>query len=135
MNNVEQWLVSRLDTVDALRGSSYPTATPVGDEKTPFAIYTMEKDTIDRDMDGTDEGVRRAKIRLDLFDDDNDRLWELVPKVRTALRCEDSEWENLYIFSAYGDLDGKGVDLRDWAYVQTIIVLVTYWDGGDGLSS
>lgn len=130
MSNIEKWLVSRLDTVEAIKGCCYPAAAPVGDVEPPFAIYTLEKEEISRDMEDED-GIRRAKIRLDLFDGDNDHLWELTRQVQTALLCRDLEADDLYIYHAWGDLKDKGFDLRTQVQVQTVEVVAVYWVGAE----
>lgn len=125
-SNIEKWLVSRLDTLEDLRGSCFPTAAPVGDTAPPFAIYTLVKEDVDRDMED-DDGIRRAKIRLDLFDEDNDHLWDLTRQVQEALLCRETEADDLYIYHAWGDLKDKGFDLRTQVQVQTLDVAAVYW--------
>ena len=125
IDNVEQWLVSKVDTVDTLTRKCFPTAAPVGDTVPPFAIYTGQAENVDRDMDS--DGVRRAKIRLDLFDTDNDRLGELTARVQAAVLARDEDIDNLYIYHAWAETKDKGFDLRLETHVQTLELNVIYW--------
>lgn len=126
IDSVSKWLVSKLDTVETLESKCFPTAAPVGDTVPPFAIYTAQKEDVDRDLND-DDGIRRAKIRLDLFDDDNDRLGELTAQVQRAVVTRDEDIDALYIYHAWADLKDAGFDLRMETHVQTLEVNVIYW--------
>lgn len=127
MTNLESFLVSRLDTIDSLRGGCFPTAAPVGDTEPPFAIYALTEETEDAELGGSD-GIKQAKVRLDLFDGDNDRLGMLTRQVQQALLCADLETDPLYIYHSYADLREKGFDLRTEMQVQTLECRAVYWE-------
>lgn len=124
---IEQWIVPKLGTLQDLAGKIYPVAAPVGDTVPPFALYTLQEETAQRDLDG-DLLCYTAKIRLDLFCDDNDALCALAAQAEAALCCQNEEWGELYIFSADACRgEPAGFDLRLEVHVQTLIVTVTYW--------
>ena len=68
VKNVDEWLVSKLDTIEALRGHVFPTAAPAGDLSGPFAIFRLSKEDVERDIDGS-VGVRSAVFRIEFGED------------------------------------------------------------------
>ena len=59
VKSIDEWIVSRLDTIPELRGRVFPTAAPAGDLESPFGIYRMSKLEINRDLDGS-PGVQKT---------------------------------------------------------------------------
>ena len=124
---IEQWLGPKLGTLQDLAGKIYPGAAPVGDTVPPFALYTLQEETAQRDMEG-DVVCYTATIRLDLLCDDNDALCALAAQAETALCCRNEEWGELYIFSSEACRgEPAGFDLRLEVHVQTLIVTISYW--------
>ena len=124
---IEQWFVPKLGTVQDLAGKIYPVAAPVGDTVPPFALYTLQEETAQRDMEG-DVVSYTAKIRLDLFCDDNDALCVLAAQAEAALRCQNEDWEEGYIFSSDACRgEPAGFDLRLEVHVQTLAVTIRFW--------
>lgn len=126
IENIEQWMVSRLDTIENLTGQNFPTVSPTGDEEPPFCLYTLVSETSEADLSGGDD-IRRAKVQLALFDNDNDRLNDVTRQARKALRCEDVEADDLYIYGTSTTLHAKDFDMRLDMHVQPVIADVVYW--------
>ena len=127
MKNIEEFVVSRLDTVEGLRGKVFPTAAPVGDTEAPFAIFRVTKEDQETDMDG-EIGVRTAVIRVEFFDDDNDRLCSLLAEAQEAMRAGDEDLGDIYIYrslSARGEEDDLDQTLD--LLIKNLTVTVDYW--------
>lgn len=127
MKNIEEFVVSRLDTVEGLRGKVFPTAAPVGGTEAPFAIFRMTKEDQETDMDG-EIGVRTAVIRVEFFDDDNDRLCSLLDEAQEAMRAGDEDLGDIYIYrslSARGEEDDLDQTLD--LLIKNLTVTVDYW--------
>lgn len=129
MQTIDEWLVSKLGTVPALRARAFPTAAPVGDLDGAFCIFRMSKLDINRDMDGT-PGVRTAIFRVELFDDDNDALCALVSDCEKALRVAGGvDAGDLYIYSSAADRnDEDDLDMVLDKLVKTLTVTVRFWE-------
>lgn len=128
VKNVDEWLVSKLDTIEALRGHVFPTAAPAGDLSGPFAIFRLSKEDVERDIDGS-VGVRSAVFRIEFFDNDNDALCALVAKAEETLRQgfgEDAEGIYVY-FSRAERGDEDDLDRTLDMLVKNLTVTVKYW--------
>ena len=124
---IDQYLVSKLDTIADLQGQIYPTAAPVGDIEPPFCIYTRVSGEIERDLSG-DPVFYRDVFRLDLCGEDNDALVALEAAVTAVLTENGIDADGLYIFSAVaapGSPDGFEMSLE--AHRRSIAYTVTYW--------
>ena len=69
IENIEQWIVSRLDTIQNLTGQNFPTVSPTGDEEPPFCLYTLVSETSEADLSGGDD-IRRTSTTLNAKDFD-----------------------------------------------------------------
>lgn len=128
IKNVDEWIVSKLDTIENLRGHVFPTAAPAGDLCGPFAIFRLSQETVLRDMDGG-IGIRTAVFRVEFFDNDNDALCALVAEAEDVL-CQGNgeDAEGIYVYSssaARGDEDDldRVLDML----VKNLTVTVRYW--------
>ena len=93
----------------------------------PFALYTLQEETAPRDIEG-DVVSYTAKIRLDLFCDDNDALCALAAQAESTLCCQSEEWDEGYIFSSEACRgEPAGFDLRLEVHVQTLAVTIRFW--------
>lgn len=127
--NIDEWLVSRLDTVPELKGRVYPTAAPVGGLESPFGIYRLQKLDINRDLDGS-PGVRTATFRVELFHEDNDALCALVSDCEKVLR--EAMGENagvIYIYSSSADrAEEDDLDMVLDKFVKALTVVTRFWE-------
>ena len=127
MKNIEEFIVSRLDTIEALRGRGYPTAAQVGDTDPPFALFGVTREDYENELDGG-IGIRTAIVRIEFFDDDNDRLCAALEAAETALKADSADLDDIYIYSSRArrgdedDLDGT-LDL----FVKNLTATVVYW--------
>ena len=127
MKNIEEFIVSRLDTIEALRGRGYPTAAQVGDTDPPFAIFRVTREDYENELDGG-IGIRTAIVRIEFFDDDNNRLCAVLEAAETALKADSADLDDIYIYSSRArrgdedDLDGT-LDL----FVKNLTATVVYW--------
>lgn len=128
VKSIDEWLVSRLDTIPELRGRVFPTAAPAGDLESPFGIYRMSKLEINRDMDGS-SGVQSATFRVELFHDDNDALCVLVTACEKVLReAIGEDAGDVYIFSSAAErTDEDDLDVILDKFVKTITVTTRFW--------
>ena len=96
--NVDEWIVSKLDTIERLRDHVFPTAAPAGDLSGPFAIFRLSKEDVARDIDGS-AGIRTAVFRIEFFDHDNDALCALVAEAEDVL-CQGTgeDAEGIYVY-------------------------------------
>lgn len=127
MKNLEEFIVSRLDTVEELRGKVFPTAAPVGDLDPPFAIFRVTKEEYESELDG-DIGIRTAMVRIEFFDDDNDRLCAVLEAAEKALKVDSEDLDDIYIYSSRarrGDEDD--LDLTLDMLVKNLTATVVYW--------
>lgn len=124
---IEKYLVSELDTIDALDGQFYPVAAPVGDAEGPFCIYTRVSGEIQRDLDGNPVFYQDV-YRLDLYGEDTDLLFELEQTVIDRLSKTNVEFGAVYIFSAQAAPGAPdGFDLSIETNQRSITYTVTYW--------
>lgn len=126
--NVDEWLVSKLDTIESLRGHVFPTAVPAGDLSGPFAIFRLSKEDVERDIDGS-VGVRSAVFRIEFFDNDNDALCALVAKAEEVL-CQGfgEDAGGIYVYfscAERGDEDDYDPPLD--MLVKNLMVRIVYW--------
>lgn len=124
---IENYIVSKLDTIQALRGHAYPTAAPVGECKPPFAIYTILGHTPTRDI--YDNLIYYTDtVRVDLYHDDNDALGAIAAEAEAAMGAQNQEFEDMYIYSctATGS-DPDGFDMNLAMHRKTLSVAVQYW--------
>lgn len=126
--NVDEWLVSKLDTLKILRGHVFPTAAPAGDLSGPFAIYRLSREDAVRTLDGA-AGVRKAFFRIEFFDDDNDALCALVAEAEAVLCQGDGEdAEGIYVYSSRAERgDEDDLDRTLDMLVKNLTVTVMYW--------
>ena len=125
---IEQYLVSKLDTIEDLVGKCYPTAAPVGDTGPPFCIYRRVSGTIERDL-ADDPVYYRDVFRLDLFGDDMDALCALEAAVIATMteQCVDAG-DTLYIFNAVAAPGAQdGFDMAMEIHQRSVAYTVTYW--------
>lgn len=124
---IEKFLVSELGTIGELSGQCYPVAAPIGDTEGAFCIYTRTSGEIERDLSGNPVLYRDA-YRLDLYDDDTDRLFALAQTVVDRLTKNNVEFDDLYIFSAEAAPGAPdGFDLTIETHQRSISYTVTYW--------
>lgn len=124
---VEDYIVSKLNTVCDLSEQIYPTAAPVGDCDPPFVIYTVMSSVPTHDLYGDIVSILDT-IRVDLYSDDYDALCALAQTVEDALTSECVEYEDLYIFYSHvsrGEADG--FDMNMALHRKTLSVAVRYW--------
>lgn len=123
----EQYLVSKLGTIQQLQGQIYPTAAPIGDIAPPFCIYSRVSGSVERDLSG--ESVFYTDVyRLDLSGDDNDALCELAQTVTDTLRTINEDAGDFYIFSAFAVPGAPdGFDLTIETHRRSLAYTVTYW--------
>lgn len=126
--NVDEWLVSKLDTLEGLRGHVFPTAAPAGDLSGPFAIYRLSREDAVRTLDG-EAGVRKAVFRIEFFDNDNDALCALVAEAEEVLCQGDGEdAEGIYVYSSRAERgDEDDLDRTLDMLVKNLTVTVMYW--------
>ena len=124
---IEKFLVSELGTIGELSGQCYPVAAPIGDTEGAFCIYTRTSGEIERDLSGNPVLYRDA-YRLDLYDDDTDRLFALAQTVVDRLTKNNVEFDDIYIFSAEAAPGAPdGFDLTIETHQRSISYTVTYW--------
>lgn len=124
---IEKFIVSELDTIEALNGQCYPVAAPVGDVEGNFCIYTRVSGEVQRDLMG-ELVYCRDVYRLDICGDDTDVLFPLECAVIDALKKENVEFGNLYIFSAVAAPGAPdGFDLSLEAVHRSASYTITYW--------
>lgn len=124
---IEKFLVSELGTIDELNGQIYPVAAPIGDTEGAFCIYTRTSGEIERDLSG-DPVLYRDAYRLDLYDDDTDRLFALEQTVVDRLAKNNVELDGIYIYSAEAAPGAPdGFDLTIETHQRSISYTVTYW--------
>ena len=128
VKSIDEWIVSRLDTIPELRGRVFPTAAPAGDLESPFGIYRMSKLEINRDLDGS-PGVQTATFRVELFHDDNDALCALVAACEKVLReAIGEDAGDVYIFSSAAErMDEDDLDVILDKFVKPITVTTRFW--------
>lgn len=124
---IEQYLVSKLGTIEQLQGQIYPTAAPIGDIEPPFCIYSRVSGSVERDLSG--EPLFYTDVyRLDLSGDDNDALCELAQTATDTLQETNKDAGDFYIFSAFAAPGaGDGFDLTIEAHRRSLAYTVTYW--------
>lgn len=124
---IEKFLVSELGTIDELNGQIYPVAAPIGDTEGAFCIYTRTSGEIERDLSG-DPVLYRDAYRLDLYDDDTDRLFALEQTAIDRLAKNNVELDGIYIYSAEAAPGAPdGFDLTIETHQRSISYTVTYW--------
>lgn len=126
--NVDEWIVPKLGTIEQLQGHVFPTAAPAGDLSGPFAIFRLSKETVERDIDGS-EGIQTAVFRIEFFDDDNDALCALVAEAEDIL-CQGTGEDagGIYVYfsrAERGDEDDYDQTLD--MLVKNLTVTVSYW--------
>lgn len=127
MKNIDEFIVSKLDTVEALRGRVFPTAAQVGDLAPPFAIFRVTKEDYETDLNG-DIGPRTATIRIELFDDDNDRLCDTLAAAEAALQASDEDLDDIYIYTSSAQRgDEDDLDMTLDLLVKNLTATVVYW--------
>ena len=124
---IDQYLVSKLGTIEQLSGQVYPTAAPIGDITPPFCIYSRVSGTVERDLAG--EPVFYTDVyRIDLSGDDNDALCDLAQVATDLLNETNVDAGDFYIFSAYAAPGaGDGFDLTIEAHRRSLAYTVNYW--------
>lgn len=129
---IENWIVSKLDTLEALGGQVWPVATPVGSAPAPFCIFVPQGSVPTVDLSGN-VIFRTDTVKVTLFDDDYDRLVSLAAAAETALTVQQTPAEGGYIFSsAVQQTDPDGFDLIVEQLCRTVLVTVRYWRETDG---
>lgn len=126
MKNIEEFIVSRLDTMEALRGRCFPTAANVGDTEPPFALFRVQSEEYATTLDG-DLGVRTATARIELFDDDNDRLCQLLAAAEDAMRTDSEDLDEIYIYSSRARRGEDDFDPTLDANVKALTATIVYW--------
>lgn len=127
MKNIEEFVVSRLDTIDALRGRCYPTAARAGDTEPPFVLFRVAQETYASDLDG-DAGVRTATVQIELLDADNDRLCQLQQAAEAALRVVNGDFEDIYVYSSRAQRgEQDDLDMTLDLFVKNLTATVVYW--------
>lgn len=126
MKNIEEFIVSRLDTMEALRGRCFPTAANVGDTEPPFALFRVTGEEYASDLDG-DAGIRTATVRIEIFDDDNDRLCALLESAEQALKAESEDLDEIYIYSSRARRGEDDFDPTLDVNVKSLTATVVYW--------
>lgn len=96
---IEQYLVSELGTIAALAGKCYPVAAPLGDDELPICLYRRVSGEVRRDLSGA-AAFYVEVFRLDLLDEDMDRLCALEQEVARALEKENQDAGDFYLYSA-----------------------------------
>ena len=124
---IEQYLVSKLGTIEQLQGQIYPTAAPIGDIEPPFCIYSRVSGSVERDLSG--EPLFYTDVyRLDLSGGDNDALCELAQTVTDTLQTTNEDAGDFYIFSAFAAPGaGDGFDLTIETHRRSLAYTITYW--------
>ena len=124
---IEQYLVSKLGTIEQLQGQIYPTAAPIGDIDPPFCIYSRVSGSVERDLSGAPLFYTDV-YRLDFSGDDNDALCELAQTATDTLQETNKDAGDFYIFSAFAAPGaGDGFDLTIEAHRRSLAYTVTYW--------
>lgn len=126
--NVDEWIVSKLDTIERLRDHVFPTAAPAGDLSGPFAIFRLSKEDVARDIDGS-AGIRTAVFRIEFFDNDNDALCALVAEAEGVL-CQGTgeDAEGIYVYFSRAERgDEDDCDQTLDMLVKNLTVTVSYW--------
>lgn len=124
---IEQYIVSRLDTIGNLNSKSYPVAAPVGDEALPICLYRRTSGDILRDLSG-EPLLYKDVFRMDLLGDDMDVLCTLEHAVINTLSEQNVDAGDVYIYSgvaAPGTEDG--FDLPTDTLWRSVTYTVTYW--------
>lgn len=124
---VEDYILSKLNTICDLSRQIYPTAAPVGDCHPPFVIYTVMSSVPTWDLSGDIVSILDT-IRVDLYSDDYDALCALAQTVEDALTSKCEEYEDLYIFYSHvsrGEADGFDMNME--LHRKTLSVAVRYW--------
>lgn len=129
---IENWIVSKLDTLEALGGQVWPASTPVGSAPVPFCVFAPQSSVPTADLNGN-VIFRTDTVKVTLFDDDYDRLVSLAAAAETALTVQQVPAEGGYIFSsAVQRTDPDGFDLTVELLCRTALVTVRYWRETDG---
>lgn len=124
---VENYIVSKLDTITALSGQVYPTAAPVGDCAPPFAIYTLLQHVTTRDLYG-ELAYYTDTVRVDLYHNDNDTLCSIAAEAESCMAAQCEEFGDMYIYSCSasgGDPDGFDRNME--LHRKTVDVNIQYW--------
>lgn len=129
---IENWIVSKLDTLETLGGQVWPVATPVGSAPAPFCIFAPQGSVPTVDLGGN-VIFRTDTVKVTLFDDDYDRLTSLAAAAETALAVQQAPAEGGYIFSStVQQTDPDSFDLTVELLCRTVLVTVRYWRETDG---
>lgn len=129
---IENWIVSKLDTLEALNGQVWPASTPVGSAPVPFCVFAPQSSVPTADLSGN-VIFRTDTVKVTLFDDDYDRLVSLAAAAETALTVQQAPAEGGYIFSStVQQTDPDGFDLIVEQLCRTVLVTVRYWRETDG---
>lgn len=124
---IEQYLVSKLGTIEHLQEQVYPTAAPIGDIEPPFCIYTRVSGNITRDLSGNPIFYTDV-FRLDLTGEDNDTLCALAQLAVDILNETNTDAGDAYIFSASAEPGAPdGFDMTIEAHRRSITYTVSYW--------
>lgn len=127
--SLETYIVNKLDTLPELSAQIFPTAALVGDCEPPFAIYTPLSSAPDTDLAGDILSVL-ARVRIDLYGQDYDALCALAEKVPPALRVENAQFGDMYIFySKAAPSEPDGFDLTMELHRKTLEAAIRYWEG------
>lgn len=129
---IENWIVSKLDTLETLGGQVWPASTPVGSAPVPFCVFAPQSSVPTADLSGN-VIFRTDTVKVTLFDDDYDRLVSLAAAAETALTVQQTPAEGGYIFSStVQQTDPDGFDLTVEQLCRTVLVTVRYWRETDG---
>lgn len=124
---IEQYLLSQLDTINALTGKCYPVAAPVGDETLPICLYSRASGEITRDLSGA-AAFYRDTFYLHLLGDDMDDLCSLETEVIDTLTRQNTDAGAIYVYSS---IAAPGIeddyDLRTDTFRRSLTCTITYW--------
>ena len=124
---IEQWLVTKLGTLEDLAGKVYPVEAPGGETAPPVGVFNHQEETMQPGHLG-DVLCYTAKFWVHLFHEDNDALCVLSAQAENAICCRNEDAGDLYIFSADACRgEPAGFDLRLEIHVQTLSVIIIYW--------
>lgn len=124
---IENWIVSKLDTLAALNHQVYPPSTPIGGAAPPFAVYTRENASLVVDLSGGPV-LWTDRVKIVLFDDDADRLYATEAEVEKLMTVTQEDGGDIYIFSAMAQqTEPDGMDLSLELLARTVTVTIRYW--------